>query len=70
MDFVFLVKFLDQMCSEGYNTEVLRRSRQRWCGHVKREDEHVLRGASQMEVEGVKRRERLNRHGSDKWKRM
>ncbi len=31
----------------------------RWCGHVKRrEDDHILRGASEMEVEGVTTRGR------------
>ncbi len=35
--------------------EVLRRSTLRWCGHVRRkEDDHVLRRASEMEVEGVR----------------
>ncbi len=58
-------------CAAKDLTEVLRRCRQRWCGHVeRREEDHVLRGASQMEVEGVRRRGRPNKHGSVVWKRM
>ncbi len=35
--------------------DVLRRGRLRWFGHVgRREDDHVLSGASGMEEEGVR----------------
>ncbi len=34
--------------------DVLRRGRLRWYGHVRREDDHVLRRASEMGVEGVR----------------
>ena len=42
--------------------DVLRRSRLRWYGHVRRrEDDHILRRASEMEVEGVRPRGRPRR---------
>ncbi len=39
--------------------EVLKRSRLRWYGHVRRrEEDHILRRAAEMEVEGVRPRGR------------
>ncbi len=39
-------------------TEVLKRSRLRWYGHVRRrEEDHILRRAAEMEVEGRKSKE-------------